>query len=66
MLDPMLPPEATLLLAITPSFVGVVLALIAVAAIALAGILRELGGPRPRRQAVAAPAARYPLPLRAG
>ena len=54
MLDPMAPTQPMLLLAITPAFVGVVAALLAALALAIAGTMRELergGAPSHRRAA---------------
>jgi len=65
MLDPMVP-ETTLLVAISPAFAGVVLALIAAAAMAIAGTMRELRRADTRRPSNAsAPVARQETALRA-
>ena len=65
MLDPMVP-EATLLVAISPALAGVVLALVAMAAAAIAGTMRELRRGETRRpSAASAPAARPETALRA-
>ncbi len=48
MLDPMVP-DTTLLIAISPALAGVVLALVAAAAVTIAGTLRELRRGETRR-----------------
>ena len=52
MLDPMVP-DATLLVAISPAFAGVVLALVATAAVVIAGTVRELRRDATRRPSAA-------------
>lgn len=65
MLDPMVP-EATLLVAISPAFAGVAIAVITGAATAIAGTLRELRrGDARRPNATPAPIARPDTALRA-
>jgi hypothetical protein len=64
-LDP-IAPETALLLAISPAFVGVVLALVAAAATAIAGTMRELGrGEHRQSEATFAPTQRNETALRA-
>jgi hypothetical protein len=65
MLDPIVP-ETTLLLAISPAFVGVVLTLVAAAATAIAGTVRELHrGERRQPESTFTPAERHKTALRA-
>jgi len=65
MLDPIVP-ETTLLLAISPAFVGVVLALVAAAAMAVVGTVRELRrGERRQPETTFTPAERHKTALRA-
>ena len=66
MIDPMMMmPEGTTLLVVSPSLIGVLLALIAAVVLAAVGTARELGSaPRPRTTTPRAtrPSAAAPLP----
>ena len=46
MLDPMMMPEATMLLVVSPSLIGVMLAFFVAVAVAALGTARELGSAR--------------------
>ena len=65
MFDPMIP-DTTLLVAISPALAGVVLAFVAIAALAMAGTLRERRRGQTRRPSAAStPDARAATALRA-